>query len=264
MSLSDRSHWDAIAEKTTPYHLEKNVALYKKSEHLRLIKLWAPDLKGKRILKTDLYEEAFGNDGFLGWLSSQNAGVYGVDISGSIAQRARGKLREKHPELECYVTSDIRRCAFKDDSFDVIISNSTLDNLSPGDVAPALAELKRVLKPKGTLILTLDNAHNPLYALGYFLEKAWRTNGYYQGRLFSLSAALGLARRSGLIVEAKTAIVHIPTPFNKLALMCGSKGSAARQRVIRRLVVLFSKQGRCRSKFLTGWFIALKLTKNGD
>jgi SAM-dependent methyltransferase len=257
----DANYWDSISDNMRGYHLEQNISIYKRDEHIKLIKKWSGDLKGKRILKTDLFEEAFGEDSFLPWLLSQGALVTGMDISSKIARKACSRINQSNTYFKNCAGSDIRQCAFKDNVFDLIVSNSTLDNLTQDSVCLSLVELRRILKPSGILILTLDNACNPFYALGYFLAKKWRMQAYYQDRCYSLSESKLLACQAGFKVLETTAIVHIPTPFNKLALCWTARGSRLMKRFIRRLIILFSAQEYFNSKYRTGWFLALKLTK---
>jgi SAM-dependent methyltransferase len=226
-----------------------------------LLKKWASELQGKRVLKTDLFEEAAENGDFLFWLLSQGAQAHGMDISFKITQMAVRNSQGHDFPFHYGVASDITRCAYRDNSFDVIISNSTLDNLRPEGVPAALKELKRILKPGGVLILTLDNALNPLYALGYAIEKILKSNRYYQGRCYTLKGAEKLAQENGFLIRDAAAIVHIPTPFNKIALMLSKLTRGRSGPASRCLINLFSKMGRRKTQFLTGWFIALKLEK---
>lgn len=257
----DANYWDSISDNMQGYHLEQNISIYKRDEHIKIIKKWSGGLKGKRVLKTDLFEEAFGEDSFLPWLLSQGAVVTGMDISSKIAYKAYSRVNQSNAYFKNCVGSDIRQCAFKDNVFDVIVSNSTLDNLALNTVPLSLAELRRILKPSGILILTLDNACNPFYALGYFFAKIWRMQAYYQDRCYSLRESQFVACQAGFKVLETTAIVHIPTPFNKLALWCKARGSRLMERLIRRLIVLFSFQEHFNSRYRTGWFLALKLAK---
>lgn len=254
-------YWNSVSTKISSHHLEENVAIYKRNEHIKLIEKWCGSLEGKKILKTDLYEEAFGEDCFLPWISKQHAKTFGIDISYNITKNARSRLRQSDCIFNNCIASDIRKCAFKDDSFDLIISNSTLDNLIPHDVPDALSELKRILKPKGILILTLDNGNNPLYSLGYFIEKLLKLNGYYQGRCYSVTKARSLVSQCGFTIRDMTAIVHIITPFNKLALLLRKTNIKFFKRLVSFIVSLCSRLANKRTKFLTGWFIALKLEK---
>jgi ubiquinone/menaquinone biosynthesis C-methylase UbiE len=85
-----------------------------------------------------------------------------------------GAATARHPGL-CGVAADVRRLPFADASFDVVVSNSTLDHFAAADIATSLAEPRRVLRPDGHLLLTLDNAANPLIGLRNALPFAvWR------------------------------------------------------------------------------------------
>ncbi len=260
----DCNYWDMVADRLTSPIFEKNVGLYYKDEHISLIKKWSEGLPGKRILKTDLFEEAFSCGDFLPWLSAQNAIVFGMDISSKIVRKACdniGVYGSAHGKN--FIVSDVSSCAFKNESFDLVISNSTIDNLSSEDAILALKEFRRILRPSGTLILTLDNRNNPLYFLGYLAEKVLKTNKYYQGRCYSVKEAMLLAKGNNFKVEEITSIVHIPTPFNKIALSLSKVQLKCFERFIVRCINIFSKLlDNKRIGFLSGWFIALKLTKN--
>lgn len=260
-TLLDSDYWDSVARGKKNHHLEKNIALYKRDEHLRLIKQWSGGSSVRTVLKTDLYEEAFGNDDFLPCLLKEYGNIFGMDISREISNKAKNNLKDSHSGPISCVVSDIRKCAFRDESFDLIISNSTIDNLRSSDSSTALSELRRVLKPKGTLILTLDNRNNPLYFLGYQIEKLLSFNGYYQGKCYSIKEAKSLALKNNFKIDDITSIVHIPTPFNKMAVLAEKAGLKFLEKPIRYAINRFSKLGGRRSKFLTGWFIALRLVK---
>lgn len=262
-SKLNADYWDSTASARDVSLFEKNVARYYRDEHIKLIEDWAGGLKGKKILKTDLYEESFSEEKFLFYFSEKGSYVFGMDIASNIAFKAKMQAKASGLVFNTCVACDVRECAFKDSSFDVVISNSTLDNLATGDVDKAMAELRRILKPQGRLILTLDNRNNFLYHLGYQIEKAINTNGYYQDKCYSLREARALAVSNNFIVEDITAIVHIPTPFNKIAILLEKTKIKFFDCLIWHCVKLFSKLGNKRTKFLTGWFIALKLAKNG-
>lgn len=263
MSKLNGEYWDLIYDKTDRPILEDNIAIYYRSEHIRLIKKWGgARSSGSRILKTDLYEEAFGNDHFLFWLLRHNTHTYGMDISHKIGNKARSRAAGFKTLFDNCITSDVRACAIKDESFDLVISNSTLDNLASSDIPRAMGELRRILKPKGTLILTLDNGNNPLYVFGYILEKILKFNKYYQGRCFTMAEAKRLIHESNFVIQDMDAIVHIPTPFNKIALLLSGIKNRMLRNKIRFFISLFSKLGGKKTKFSTGWFIAFKLVKN--
>lgn len=262
--LLDSDYWDSVSEKIKDYHLEENVAFYKQREYIELIRNWSCGLEGKKILKTDLYEEAFGADQLLFWLIKKNAKIYGMDISFKITNKAKMNARIHSVYFKNSIVADVRSCSFRDESFDLIISNSTLDNLPACDVSEALSEFKRILKSTGILILTLDNAHNPLYLAGYYLGKLLNANKYYQDHCYTVKRTKFLVEQSNFFVQDVTAIVHIPTPFNRLAILLKKSNSVFMENLVKYCITLFAKLGKRKTKFLTGWFIALKLTKDPD
>lgn len=88
------------------------------------------------------------------------------------------------------------------------------------------------------------------------------TNKYYQSRCYSLKEALDLVRQNNFKVENVTTIVHIPTPFNKLAKLLNKSKLIFFNDLVKCCIEIFSKMSGGGTKFLTGWFIALKLVKN--
>jgi ubiquinone/menaquinone biosynthesis C-methylase UbiE len=94
-----------------------------------------PSMTGRRIL-----ELGCGFGGMLQVLSDAGAQATGIDIDGQRAEFACGK------DLDA-VTADAARLPFGDESFDVVISDATLEHI--GDVPAALAEAFRVLRPGG-------------------------------------------------------------------------------------------------------------------
>jgi ubiquinone/menaquinone biosynthesis C-methylase UbiE len=60
------------------------------------------------------------------------------------------------------VCGDVRRLPFSAGAFDGVLSTSTLDHSAdPAEMNRSLLELKRVLRPAGTLTWTMDNRRNP-------------------------------------------------------------------------------------------------------
>ncbi len=114
----------------------------------------------ERLLKTDLFDEAL------------TTGLYPLLVGTSASRLRRRHLlfdlasrgRTQRPSA-----SRPGRCAllpFADGAFGGIVSNSTLDHFaSTADIVSALAELYRVLRSGGRLLLTLDNLANPVVAL---------------------------------------------------------------------------------------------------
>jgi SAM-dependent methyltransferase len=94
--------------------------------------------------------------------SAARAGeVIGVDVAGAIVSAAA----KRYPDLDARV-ADVLALPFDDASFDVVVSNSTLDHFeSRSTLRAAVGELARLIVPGGKLIITLDNRMNPIAAL---------------------------------------------------------------------------------------------------
>lgn len=255
-------YWDSIAEKLKSRFVQNPYFEHKRNEMLRLVKRWGKHNQGGAILKTDLYEEALEPDALLLDLAKRNRKAWGVDVSSRLARMAKQKARQRRAHLNLCV-ADVRRLAFKDNKFSLIISISTLDHFPEIDVA--LKELYRVLKPKGVIILTLHNTANfPVYLMYRFL-RLFRKHplGYAEGT-YSLSKAKQLMTSVGFSLEDSTAIIHVPpllpTIMNEIYRRGNSKMLA---RLCQRISGLSEVIGKSNSflKYLTGYSLALKGTK---
>ena len=61
---------------------------YKRREIIAFIRKWVRIEKNDRILKTDLWEEAFGPDECLIWIAKHGVDVFGIDISPAVVEGA--------------------------------------------------------------------------------------------------------------------------------------------------------------------------------
>jgi SAM-dependent methyltransferase len=152
------------------------------------------------VLKTDLFDEIAG-DGVYSTLASRAGKVCGMDISEFTANAAS----LKYPGISASA-ADIRYLPFADSSFDAIVSLSTIDHFrDPADIPRSLLELRRVLRPDGTLVLTVDNLSNPLIALRnalpYQLLQRLGLVSYPLGRTLTFGQA------SESVIEAGFAVV---------------------------------------------------------
>lgn len=247
----DNEYWDSTADAPSSFHTE--IALYKRKQHMELLQKWT-DIRGKNVLKTDCYEESKGQDHFLDWVAKRCKHAVGMDISPRITFLAQQRFKNVK-----FVPCEVQKLPFQDNSFDVIMSNSTLDHFPIPQVKKALKELHRVLKKEGTFILTLDNKENLLYYLFYQIRKILKTDPFYIDRCYTFKEATKLAEQAGFTVHETTSIVHVVTPFNKIAVMLPK--NKLTQAFVRVMVKLFSKLERLPTHRHTGWFLALRCTK---
>jgi len=163
----------------------------------------------QRILKTDLFDEGVSM-GLFPCLASHAPTVVGIDISAAIVQAAQ----TRHSTLQA-AGADVRRLPFADRSFDLVVSNSTLDHFADlSDVLVALSELHRVLRPGGELLLTLDNLANPIVAIRNVLPFRMLNRlglvPYYVGATCGPARLRKLLLRSNFDVHAVGTLEHSP------------------------------------------------------
>ena len=88
-------------------------------------------------------------------LSRSNAGgmTVGADLCFDMLRRANRRFpsvpRARPPLCQC----DVRSLPLADHSFDLVFSSYMLDLLPASDIATAIQEMRRVLKPSGRLLL---------------------------------------------------------------------------------------------------------------
>jgi 2-polyprenyl-3-methyl-5-hydroxy-6-metoxy-1,4-benzoquinol methylase len=108
---------------------------------------YLPDLSGKRVL-----EIGCGNGIFARYLATQGAELVAADFSEEAISNTRKRLEGFEATV---MVADIQRIPFPDESFDVVVSQETLEHVP--DPALALEELVRVTRRGGKLIVTTPN-----------------------------------------------------------------------------------------------------------
>jgi ubiquinone/menaquinone biosynthesis C-methylase UbiE len=161
------------------------------------------------VLKTDLFDEAVGL-GLYPVVAARAERVVGVDVS-SVAVRVAS---ERYPDLDAHV-ANVLALPFAEASFDAVVSNSTLDHFrSLATVRAATAELARLLRPGGRLIITLDNRQNPIVALRtsslFSALHRLKVVPYFVGATHGPKGLLRTLRETGFDVLEMTAIMHCP------------------------------------------------------
>jgi exosortase/archaeosortase family protein len=187
---------DLAGARSTDYYFRSEVRLL--TEHL-------PNLKGCRLLKTDLWDEA-KNTRILCWAAAHGARVYGVDISKPIVQQAHASFDQTRPRLSL---GDVRSLPFVDNSFDAIYSMGTIEHFDESETA--VTEMARVLKPGGRLVLGVPNRHDPfLRPLLVWLLSAVGLYAYGFEKSYSRRQLNRMLDRSGLVPVVSTGILFIP------------------------------------------------------
>ena len=111
------------------------------------------------------------------------------DLSPEMLRRARTRLKSTLPS---HVAADLCRLPFADASFDCVTCGYVLEHLP--EARPGLAELARVMKPGGRMLLltTEDNF------AGAWTSRFWCCRTYNRQELFRTSHALGLVWKKEL------------------------------------------------------------------
>ena len=204
----EQRHWDDVVEE----YAARRPGLWREycdRLHRDLLARWLANVTAIRALKTDLFDEAVG-DGLVEVLSSVAAEVHGCDV----APRAVAAARVRHPDLVAKV-GDVRDLDYPSAHFDVIVSNSTLDHFERrADIDVALAELHRVLRPGGVLIVSFDNRANPVVALRSALpaEPLHRLGlvPFTIGATLTPAELAAALTDAGFAVERERTVMHAP------------------------------------------------------
>jgi len=268
MPAIEAKHWNQVASGwPLKGYSNELLAEHKIKTYLGLIARWADVTNSHRILKTDLFAEAFGQEQFLFDMAQTNSSVVAIDISRQIVALAKNQARQHNVDASRYICCDVRHLPIQSNCIDLIISDSTLDHFpSEVDIVTALKELARVLRIGGTIILSIDNKSNLTYP-PYILIRLWmrlRLSPYFIGKTLSLARLRNVMEEIGLSVEASTAIFHYPHPdglvrWLELSLRRVSKGKL--DNTIRKtLASLEQLEGR-KAKHLTGRYLAVKAVK---
>jgi SAM-dependent methyltransferase len=222
--------------------------------YLMWLQAWWPAANPRRVLKTDLFDEAV-NAGLMAWLAQHSQLAVGLDISAEIARCA-----SKQSSAGAYLDADVRRLPFEDCSFDLIFSPSSLDHFcSENELDLALREFRRVLSPGGRLFLALDNYFNPIVWLRNHLPESMLIRlgviPYPIGVTCSLPQLISKLEQMSFSVCRSTTLLHCPRVFAVNLL------PRINPRHARRLLEFLRKLERLSkwpSHLLTGYFIAVE------
>jgi SAM-dependent methyltransferase len=214
--------------------------------HLDLVERWAAPLDG-RWLKTDLFEEMSDARSLLARLGGRAEWV-GVDVSDAVHRRGR-------TDRAAPTRADVRRLPFRDGAFDGVLSTSTLDHFPDvADIEIAIAELRRVLRPGGLLVLTLDNPRNPLIRLRNRLPTRWQQRSrlvpFFVGATLSAEDGRDVLERQGFAVSACEHMLHAPH-------VIGTRPARWRP-YAERMLPLFDRLTHTRVAAVTGHYVAFR------
>jgi SAM-dependent methyltransferase len=256
-SLAHR-YWDEVATDWRQRPRDRLWRAHCDAVNRRWLARHLPAEPVRRLLKTDLFDEAVGT-GFDDLLRSRAAMVVGADLSldtlgAARARRARCQL----------VGGDARAWPFGTGVFDVVVSTSTLDHFrTHAELAGAVREIHRVLRPGGQLLLTLDNPANPLVGLRNLLPFTLLNRlgivPYYVGATWGPRRLRATLQAVGFEVQEITALLHcLRVGAVRVARWVERHGSPATQERFLRELMRQETPARWPTRFLTGHFIAVR------
>ncbi len=253
---------EKASEGAPSWYLDSLVAAQKQEVHTELARRWSKGLNAQTVLKTDLFEEAFGHDSVLLEIAPEARHATGIDIAEGTVAKARRRFSRAG---FYFVTGDVRRLPFPDNTFDLVFSNSTLDHFQTvSEVHASLHELVRVNRPGGLIIVTLDNPSNPLYyPLRTATQRGWTP--FALGCTLSDKQLNASLEQCGMEVLANDWLIHNPrlistALFLALRRALGERADAP----IRGLLKSFGVLGRLPLRRFTACFVAVCARKRAS
>jgi SAM-dependent methyltransferase len=252
------AYWDGVAQDWAASRPQRLWRSYSDLLHARLLAKWVPQQKIERILKTDAFDEATGATGLHPQLASVARTVVSIDISLETLRQARSRQAALRA-----VGADACRLPFDDGAFGLVFSNSTLDHMdSLDDVAMALAELHRVLRPGGQLVLTLDNLRNPVVALRNAVPRGLlarlRLVPYHVGATCGPLRLKRLVCQAGFDPQHVGAMMHCPRlPAVLVANALDRIAAAPAKNAFVRFLLAWERLERWPTRHLTGYFVTV-------
>ena len=210
-----------------------------------------------RVLKTDVFEEANGQDRILHAMFPDALLRVGIDLDQTTVRKAK----QVGGDFRCLCT-DVRALPFAAESFDVVVSTSTLDHFEVAEDLPrALREIVRVIRPGGTLLVILDNPYNPLYhPLKWITRRGMAP--FQLGHTLPGPRLAAELHSYGLDILGTDYLIHNPRLVSTALYLClrrtlGRKADG----LIRVLLACFEMLDRLPTRRLTGCFTAVSARK---
>jgi ubiquinone/menaquinone biosynthesis C-methylase UbiE len=144
--------------------------------------------------------------------------VAGIDASPEMIRRARGKARRAKLAID-FREAPAQALSFEPGSFDVVVSTLVLHQLPPSDLHAAVAEMIRVLRPGGRLLLVDIGGGQGHRATVH--ARAAQRHGVH---LFDLREAATQLERFGLTPIATGEVAFKLVDFEQVLYVLASRG----------------------------------------
>jgi SAM-dependent methyltransferase len=235
--------------------------LHSDATNASLFERWLPAQSCANLLKTDLFDEAMGS-GLYPLLTAHARRVAAIDVAPTVLAAAT----MRYPELLA-AAADVRRLPFASGSFDIVVSNSTLDHFDTRDeILASLRGFHRILRPGGRLLLTMDNLANPAVALRnalpYALLRRLNLVAYPLGATAGPRRLRRMLNDVGFDVLETVALLHCPRALAvALARRCARRGTPDAKERFLRTATRWERLARWPTRYLTGYFVGINARK---
>lgn len=138
--------------------------------------------------------------------AARGADVTGVDLSAEVLRAARRRAVNANVQI-ALIEADVRKLPFADESFDVALAITVLCFVE--DVDAALAELARVLRPGGRLIIG-ELGRSSTWAAWRRIRAWLGSETWRNARFWSVRELQDLVQAPGLVFDRVRGCVYYP------------------------------------------------------
>src|SRR5262245_3788693 len=214
-----RKFWSQVGRDFPSLKGAASTDYYFEGERL-LFTQFFPQLAGRTIFKTDLWNEAKGTE-ILRWAAEQGAKPVGIDIARDTVGKARSLLAPHRPVI---ALADVRWLPLQSESVDLVYSMGTIEHFE--DYETAVAEIYRVLKPGGRAIVGVPNNLDPF--LRPLLVQTLRLFGAYAygvEKSFTPGELRRVLESAGFATKALSGVLFIPGWLRMIDLVLHTRGA---------------------------------------
>lgn len=167
----------------------------------RLILELLEDVRGRTILDVGCGDGALALE-----LHKRGAIVTGIDMSEAMIEAARAAASQQDADVD-FVVAPAEATPFPPERFDIVVAVTTLCFVD--DAAPVFAEIARVLRPGGRLVIGELGKWNSWAAARRI--RAWLGSPLWRlGRFRTASELQALARQAGLVPGPVSGAIYYP------------------------------------------------------
>jgi ubiquinone/menaquinone biosynthesis C-methylase UbiE len=148
-----------------------------------------------------------------GWLAARGLQPVGIDLSPGML----GVARQDHPEID-FRQGDLVELPADDEEFALVVALYSIIHLSPEDRPRAFSEMRRVLRPGGSALVSFHVGDEVRHVSDW-----WGHRVDVDGRYLPTTRVAGEMEDAGLAVSVQLERVNYPeeVPTRRAYLLCG-------------------------------------------